>query len=190
MTTGEKNLEGLQPMVKPMWLPLHWASEQAGFMGCPHYQWLLSHKLLSLSDNLFSCLIVFSFLFLFLIFFTFSVILSRFLLWRPSTWSLPGTSRLIHLCWFQMKNWSHGPEGFWATLTRNSFSLCSWMTASLMVSSTSCESDISYHQILLGCLSLGGGRCFSPTMKGNFQLKTEQRKPTSSVATGHYCYFR
>lgn len=71
MTTGEKNLEGLQPMVKPMWLPLHWASEQAGFMGCPHYQWLLSHKLLSLSDNLFSCLIVFSFLFLFLIFFYF-----------------------------------------------------------------------------------------------------------------------
>ena len=35
-------------------------------MGGPHYQWLLSHKLLSLmSDNLFSCLIGFSFLFFF-----------------------------------------------------------------------------------------------------------------------------
>jgi len=102
---------------------------------------------------------------------------------------LPGinTSLLIHLYWFQMKNWSLGPEEFWATLTRNLFSLCSWMITSPTASSTSCESGIGYHQIFLGCLSLGGGRCFSAIMKENFWLGTKQRKPESSVAMGHFC---
>lgn len=94
---------------------------------------------LSVSDNLLSCLISFS---------SFSAVLSRPLLGSPITWSLSGPPLLRHLSRFQMKNWSHGPEGFWATLTRNFFSLCSWMTASLMASSTSCESDISWWKML------------------------------------------
>lgn len=115
------------------------------------------HELLSLvSDNLPSCSFCFSFHF----FFSCSAILSRLLLWRPCTWPLPGTSQVIHLCWFQMKNWSHGPEGFWATLIRNLFSLSSWMTVFLTESSISCESDIGSHQILRWCLSLGDCSAF------------------------------
>lgn len=60
------------------------------------------------------------------------------------------------------------------------------MTAFLMESNISCESDISSPSNLSSILFLSDRKCFSPTMKRNFQLETKQRRLNIYVAMGYY----
>lgn len=162
MITGKKNLEALAPMAKPMLTSLT-RSFRAGWLPERLSGSLIaiSHGLFSLvSDNLPSCLCGFSIHFFFPPVETLDLTPARY---------IPGNASLLI------------PDEKLESRTRRVLSNTYQKLIQCVFLDDCIPNGLKYimwvsvdgPQISLPCLSLGDGRCFSPTTKGKFQVGTK-----------------